>query len=370
MTDMIDTQGLQGGASKVLPFQDVRNVFIELTSRCNMTCAFCPLPVLKRSKQDMPHEWVLKILNECAGQGRDVTFHVLGEPLLSPHFFEYAQLCDDLGITYWLVTNGLCLDNARLRKLFALKRLHNVEISFHTMTEETFTLRGCSANFAAWMEKVRNAVFSPERLASNIQINIDVMYDSHLQSGGWSAFTQKRWQEFATTMRGWAAQLEVAHPECRHLWPRYYEGRKKIFHRGVYYHYRRFTDIPETLFASLPPFISWIRWEIFPNTFVSLKKFFFFTKNPAYLRHSLGREMTVIPASSNVTCTWPCDLAILSNGKITFCCLDYEGELACGNIADMTLAEAALSSRRRLVMSRPGAFSLCRLCKGELQEKN
>ena len=62
---------------------------IEITSRCNMDCIFCPLGVCSRKKQDLPNERVQKILNELVDLKTKnvdippITFHCLGEPLLN-----------------------------------------------------------------------------------------------------------------------------------------------------------------------------------------------------------------------------------------------------------------------------------------------
>ena len=349
-------------------FSDVQNIFIELTSKCNMSCTFCPYPVLKRKKQDMPHEYVLKILDEIKGKNRDVTFHVLGEPLLNRRFFEYARLCDAKGINYWVVTNGLALSPDVSDELFSLKNLKNLEISFHTMTEKDFALRCRHISFEHYLQKIYDTVFSRKRYESDVKINIDVMYDLHLFNGKiWNNFSMEKWASFSSLMLEWSKALNEQYPEAHTRWPRFFGGKKKIFHREDHYVYRQFSDIPATLFEAFPPHITWIRWEVFPGVFVTLKKFFFFTKNDTYLRHALDTDIhAAVTPATHFSCSWPCHLAILSNGAITFCCLDYEGELACGNIQDMTLEEAAQSRIRHLVMSRPDSFALCRQCKGEI----
>lgn len=350
-------------------FSDVQNIFIEITSKCNMNCKFCPYPVLKRKKQDMPHHYVLKILEEITGKNKDVAFHVLGEPLLNKHLFEYAQLCDEKGINYWIVTNGLALSPDVCDKLFSLKNLKNLEISFHTMTEQDFSLRCCRIDFQSYMKNIQDIVFSKKRYRSDIKINIDVMYDVHLFKGTiWNSFSTEKWKAFSSLMLEWSKALHEQYPEAHTRWPRFFDGKKKVFHRGDHFLYRQFSDIPVSLFEAFPPYITWIRWEMFPNVFVALKKFFFFTKNAAYLRHALGTNVSAaVTPAADFSCSWPCHLAILSNGAITFCCLDYEGELSCGNIADMTLEEAAQSRIRRLVMSKPDSFALCRQCQGEIR---
>ena len=59
---------------------------IELTSRCNFNCKFCPSGVLERPHCDMPREWVLKILKELRDKSVIVLFHILGGPTLNKFF--------------------------------------------------------------------------------------------------------------------------------------------------------------------------------------------------------------------------------------------------------------------------------------------
>lgn len=347
---------------------NVRNVYMEITSRCNMKCLFCPYPVLNRPKQDMKDEHVVKIINEVKGNDVHLTFHVLGEPLLNKRFFDYARMCDDYNIKYWLVTNALSLDESAIESLFSLKGLKELEISFHTLSSDSFSrLRGCNASFDAYLEKIRQIIFSEKRFQSETSLNIDVMYDAHFGDvPAWNNFSFSAWQDLCSRFVRWGEELENNFPECRQRWPKFYNGKKKIFSRADMYLYRRYEDIPPRLFEELPPHITWLRWEFFPNMFLTLKKFFFFTKNDVYLKHAIPNRVARVMPASGFTCSLPQDLTILSNGAISFCCLDYEGELSCGNIQDMSLAEASRSAIRKRVQCAPDTFALCRQCFGKL----
>ncbi|WP_298995835.1 radical SAM/SPASM domain-containing protein [uncultured Desulfovibrio sp.] len=347
----------------------ISSVFLELTSRCNMNCSFCPIGVLKRKKQDMAHENVLKVLDELKGIPCDITFHTLGEPFLNPRFDEYLTICDQNDIHYWITTNGLLLTASKQQQLFRHKNLRLVEISLHTISDRSMSLRGVNISFAEYLKKIKNIVFSKERFENNIQIRLDVMYDLHLfYDKLWKGFSAEEWGAFQDVMEKWREELEQMYPEARERYANFYNGRKKIFSRGDHYLYRRREDIPNDLFHSLPEHITWLNWEVFPNFFVTLKKFFIFTPDAEYLQQSFGGECKInITPAYDFSCTFAHSLVILSNGDITFCCLDYEGVLSCGNIADMTLTEAVQSKNRRVVLSKPDSFEYCRNCKGKLE---
>lgn len=353
----------------MIPTRDISDVFIELTSKCNMDCKFCPYCVLERKKEDMQHEHVLKILEELKGCTFDVTFHVLGEPFLNKHFVEYLDICDAYDIHYWVVTNGLLLSSKHCKTLFSHKNLKLVEVSLHTPSDRTMQLRGTHISFECYLEKIKTAVFSKERFRAGTALRLDVMYDKHLYYGTlWNAFSEEEWFSFQNMMEVWGRELEHCFPEAMALYPNFYTGKKKIFSRGDHYLYRRRKDIPAELFNDLPPHITWINWEIFPNFFVTLKKFFLFSPNKNYLQHIFGEttKISVKPALKFDQCGLSKSVVILSNGDITFCCLDYEGELACGNIENMSIAEAAASEQRKKLLSAPYSFKYCRDCKGQL----
>lgn len=347
-----------------------KKIFVEITSHCNMACRFCPSPMLDRRRRDIDPDIMRKILKELKGKDILLAFHVLGEPLLNKSFFEYARLCDNYGIKYWLVSNGLLFTEENVRKIFSLENLQNLEVSFHTCDAASWTLRGCAKSFEDYLRKIRLPIFSPERYEREIPLNIDVMYDLHLGQWGWNAFDKSAWRGFAATLLEWREELMRKFPDVQERYSRFFNGKKKKFQRDNLVWWRNFEDIPENLFQDFPASQMWLAWEFFPKIFVTFKKFFFFGKDEKYIRHALGKEhgFEIRPAK-NFSCSWNQDLAILSDGTITFCCLDYEGKLACGNIADMSLEEACASAIRQKLLQSPEAFNFCRDCRGHLERK-
>lgn len=122
--------------------------------------------------------------------------------------------------------------------------------------------------------------------------------------------------------------------------------------------------MPRKFFAELPEECMYLLCHIFPNTFINTKKFFLFGQSSQYLKHALGREGAASLPARDFRCSLWNILGILSNGDITFCCLDYEGRLSCGNINDMTLTEALGSARRKTLVEHPDRYAICRGCKG------
>jgi MoaA/NifB/PqqE/SkfB family radical SAM enzyme len=97
-------------------------VGLELTSKCNLRCGMCPLPVLRRPYEDMPWPLVEKAEREIHGLGLKLKWlHEMGEPLLYARIDDAIRLFPEASVS----TNGLVLTEEVGAKLLGspLKRL-------------------------------------------------------------------------------------------------------------------------------------------------------------------------------------------------------------------------------------------------------
>ncbi|HEX6178398.1 MAG TPA: radical SAM/SPASM domain-containing protein [Thermoanaerobaculia bacterium] len=97
-------------------------VLVELTSKCNLRCGMCPLPVLRRPYEDMDFSLVEKAEREIHGLGLKLKWlHEMGEPLLYSRIDDAIRLFPEASIS----TNGLVLTEEVGAKLLGspLKRL-------------------------------------------------------------------------------------------------------------------------------------------------------------------------------------------------------------------------------------------------------
>jgi len=97
-------------------------VGLELTSKCNLRCGMCPLPVLRRPYEDMPWPLVEKAEREIHGLGLKLKWlHEMGEPLLYARIDDAIRLFPEASLS----TNGLVLTEEIGAKLLAtpLKRI-------------------------------------------------------------------------------------------------------------------------------------------------------------------------------------------------------------------------------------------------------
>lgn len=104
-----------------------KRVYIEICPLCNLSCSFCPRT--KRAKPLGEAEFE-RISSEVKPYTDYVYFHVMGEPLLSPHIDRFLEICESKELKVNLVTNGTILrKNIERLKSPALRKL---TISLHS----------------------------------------------------------------------------------------------------------------------------------------------------------------------------------------------------------------------------------------------
>src|SRR4029079_12302938 len=115
-------RGLQGFADPVNAIPRSIKVGLELTSKCNLRCGMCPLPVLRRPYAAMDWPLVEKAERDIHGLGLKLKWlHEMGEPLLYARIDDAIRLFPEASLS----TDGLVLTGEIGAKLLAspLKRI-------------------------------------------------------------------------------------------------------------------------------------------------------------------------------------------------------------------------------------------------------
>ena len=103
-------------------------VYLEITNRCNLHCAFCP------GSRRAPRMLSPEEFRQLAGKLRPYTdylyFHLMGEPLCHPNLEQYLSLAAEAGFKVILTTNGTLL-SSRQDILLNAPALHKINISLH-----------------------------------------------------------------------------------------------------------------------------------------------------------------------------------------------------------------------------------------------
>ena len=144
-------------------------VGLELTSKCNLRCGMCPLPVLRRPYEDMPWELVEKAATEIHGLGLKLKWlHEMGEPLLYARIGDAIRLFPEASLS----TNGLLLTEEVGEKLLSAG-LRRLRICVDSINPEVYPKLRTGGDFDKLVTLTR--AFLNQALGSELRIEIQKM---------------------------------------------------------------------------------------------------------------------------------------------------------------------------------------------------
>jgi len=85
----------------------MHKVYIELTSKCGLSCDFCPSATRLLSTMEL--ELFTKINAEVKAFTKDIAYHVVGDPLLVENIREYLDISHEAGLNVHITTAGYYL---------------------------------------------------------------------------------------------------------------------------------------------------------------------------------------------------------------------------------------------------------------------
>jgi MoaA/NifB/PqqE/SkfB family radical SAM enzyme len=144
-------------------------VGLELTSKCNLRCGMCPLPVLRRPYEDMPWELVEKAEREIHGLGLKLKWlHEMGEPLLYARIDDAIRLFPEASLS----TNGLVLTPEVGAKLLA-SPLKRIRICVDSINPKVYPQLRTGGDFDKLVDLTQK--FLVQAKGSNLRIEIQKM---------------------------------------------------------------------------------------------------------------------------------------------------------------------------------------------------
>ena len=115
-------------------------VFIELTTRCNLSCAYC-YAARSQKNCDLDTSLALKLITEIADMG---TFGIVlsgGEPMLHPDITDIVSHAAQAGLAVGITTNGTLWSEVQLQQFSG--KVSNLQISIDSSNSTTHdALRG------------------------------------------------------------------------------------------------------------------------------------------------------------------------------------------------------------------------------------
>lgn len=266
-----------------------------------------------------------------------ITFHVMGEPLLHPHFFEILDHARTKHVPVGLTTNGGLLKASTIEAL-AERDLRQIDISLQTPDKESFLrTRGTRTDF----EKYTHSIV--DLIAACHERQLMPIFKLRIMT---TRFAGKFRDELG--IPNFMAQSRDLHSVVIQWTERLCE--------------RLGTPVPRKLFAKVRKIgiFGWNVIEILPNIFIE-----------TYVLTDWGnafRSNNVIEAEHGYCFGMRDHFGILYNGDVVLCCIDYEGKTALGNLGHSSLATILGGEKLKKIMHgfRTGKLvePHCRKCLG------
>ena len=106
-----------------------RQIYIEVTNVCNLSCSFCPGTV--RESGFMQRDIFERCVKEAAPLADQVYLHVMGEPLLHPEIGQFVSFCGSVNLPVSVTTNGALLEERGDVLLDPAVRQVNISLHAH-----------------------------------------------------------------------------------------------------------------------------------------------------------------------------------------------------------------------------------------------
>lgn len=302
-------------------------VYFELTNRCNFDCDFCPSRRCRRPRQMMDFALYAQGIDDVVRDrlaGR-VGFHVLGEPLLYPRVTEAIAYAAERGLRTELTTNGSLLDERRVCLLMDAG-LNHLGISLQAVGEDDHLCRGTAMPYAAYYARVMGAVRQIAESRGNTEVSISIMNPSTLRL--FDLDQQFRLGQNGERPRDRLRELIVDTLDIVGGDVSLHQVESRL--KGVGLSSPRTIRLHPKVTVFAQPVADW------GNAFTSRRV------HPAKLGYC-GYALKGV--------------GVLSNGQVTICCVDYDGNASLGNLKRASLGsllgwEPANAVRRGLRRGR------------------
>lgn len=285
--------------------------YIEITAACNFRCSFCPLISMDRPMHTMSREMVLDLIDQVQ---RDrladrMSFHVMGEPTLHKDVALFCRVATKANLKVTLVTNGSRL-SPELSDALLDTGLRKIELSLRSPNDEYYSeifKASKRLDYESYLGQIRSLLENSFRRGPDhpTTITIRVFQESFSDVIREKVKYQDALYDTKTlleTLKSWGMEICGMRPgELRQEFPqRFAEKALK----------------PLTPNAAIRT-SHIMRWWQLEADQVN-------TKYPAMVSYCSGFDDM---------------FAVLADGRVSACCLDYEGRTALGNAKEKPLKE-------------------------------
>ena len=100
-----------------------RKAYLEITNKCNLSCAFCPGTA--RAPRSIDEAEFTLLASKLTGWAEYLYYHLMGEPTAHPLLPRFLEIATELGFKSIITTNGTLLSR-RGDELIAKKTYRSI----------------------------------------------------------------------------------------------------------------------------------------------------------------------------------------------------------------------------------------------------
>lgn len=145
---------------------------LEVTSRCNATCTFCPRSEMPDTTSFISLHIVEKLAKSIIeGPQRQVVLCGIGESLLHPHIEQIVEMLTNANAAVAMTSNGALMNGKKFSQLLNAG-LKMINFSINAATESTHEAVMGMKNFSRVVANVENAIKIKKELNADVKINV------------------------------------------------------------------------------------------------------------------------------------------------------------------------------------------------------
>jgi len=318
----------------------------ETTNNCNMRCSFCPNRTMKRARMFLGFDIFKKTIDEisCNNLTNTISFVGNGEPLLDNKIGEKIKYCKLKGLKTVITTNGVLLKRITPD---ILKNLDILYISWQTFNESSFKMRNINLNYDDYEAKILN--FLNENYNKSTKIILSIMFIRKRKRFMMDLLPDSYYALFQQNGRGLYKTLKKVEKiiPCKQV---NFEKIYQIIKKGVHF-LNNEHQLSNNLFLNIDEYFDWGGGlQGYSEGFV---------------------RMPCLKGSCKIMLAGP---LVLSNGEVSICCQDAEGNVTVDNLNNSSLMQILLSKKYQDVYNgfknNRIILSHCQKCKGYWKHKN
>ncbi|MFH1776655.1 MAG: radical SAM protein [Candidatus Omnitrophota bacterium] len=307
----------------------VQSVSMEITNVCNLKCSFCPLEVMQRPKGFMELSLAKEIVDQVADNhiAERFGFTLMGEPTLHPDFIEICRYVKSRRLKASLCTNGSTLTNKIIDSMLSVP-FDSIHISCRAVDEETLRMYGAKLTLNEYLNGIIALINRKRELSAPTEIRLKLFKPTLM--------------DFVTN-RAKTIKNHIDNNIHRVFIDKIAAGLDSTFNRKLR---TNFLTPQEEL-------------KIRDGVYLS---------HQAFTLWNEAEGETIYKAVIGACDGLKTHFAVLWNGELVTCCLDYDGKNCLGNLKEHSVMDI-LNSRQTLKVRNslkrcilPTQY--CKICRG------